>query len=331
MASKTEKKIRCEVIYWRGYYGLPVESEQVNAAVKNIMQLVDDGELLPYKTGSHAMMNAAASSRVEKELNIEKLMDRRIAEKYSGWQVDQTGGFVYVAFKDFKTPIGLVVCAVVSDEITCVYSRSDGQFFTYQDYDNDTEGLFWENPSIVLNGHGEGESASLFSWEQLAECAFVNRVIRERHTVQENREQKHQPVGRPTETDLELVEWMAKTSASLTTLDGQFINYCQGKYEVTSHLDDFRAIAKRVCGLSHDLDEQTIYAILVGIAIACLDKGDLAVQFGHLFRYQKSYTASDMIEELCETISLINVRDDTRLLLDLPDPDCSVLPLSPKA
>jgi hypothetical protein len=301
MASKTEKKIRCEVIYWRGYHNLPVESEQVDAAVKNIMQ-------------------------------IEELMDRRIAEKYSGWQVNQTGGFVYVAFKDFKIPTGPVVCAVVSDEITCVYSRSDGQFFTYQDYNNDTEGLFWENPSIVLDGHGEGETARLFSWEQLAECAFVNRVIRERHTVQESRDQKHQPVGRPTETDLELVEWMVNnTSTSLTTLDGQFINYCQGKYEVTSQLDDFRAIAKRVCGLSNDLDEQTIYAILVGIAIDCLDKSDLAVQFGHLFRYQKSYTASDMIKELCETISLINVRGDTRLLLDLPDPDCSILPLSPKA
>jgi hypothetical protein len=108
-------------------------------------------------------------------------LQRQISERYPGWNVNDTGGHVELAFKDFEVNTGATACVVVG-EVACIYWISEDtdtrRFLTYDDYCNGNNTMFLY-PGFIIEDGGRGDSAGLFTPEQVDEITEVWKIMQD--------------------------------------------------------------------------------------------------------------------------------------------------------
>ena len=107
------------------------------------------------------------------------------------------------------------------------------------------------------------------------------------------------------------------------------ILYCKGWYKRTNLIDDIRAIIAEISGseLQH-IDLSHVYNFIAQVATNYVSKNDMQDFFKWLFWYNKnldSVTAEEVCNKLAGKIAIITVRDGDELLMDLGEPDYSIL------
>lgn len=107
------------------------------------------------------------------------------------------------------------------------------------------------------------------------------------------------------------------------------ILYCKAWYKETNLIDDIRAIISNISGSELQyINVGHVYKFLTQITINYVGKYCIKEFFDNLFKYNESLD-SVTIEEVCGKlaceISIIDVENENKILMDLGEPDYSIL------
>jgi hypothetical protein len=107
-----------------------------------------------------------------------------------------------------------------------------------------------------------------------------------------------------------------------------FFLYGKNRYRKTETMGDLKKILSHETGVSlAEVRPADVYEILLGLFLKHTTECEKRGMFLKMFSERESVKIGDMIRYLLDTLKMVKVRDGDDILIDLGEPDPSVLPV----
>jgi len=108
-----------------------------------------------------------------------------------------------------------------------------------------------------------------------------------------------------------------------------FLFYAKNRYGKTETISDLKTILSHETGLNPgSVKLGDVYEILVGLFLKYTTGDQKKDFFMRIFAERDSVKIGDVILQLIGALSVLKIRDGERVLIELGEPDPSVLPLN---